>query len=135
MRFSELMRLLFGFFAYCLKCSVSAPFRGHFEVTSEVAFEVTEARIAAEPLSCSCCEAKSEGFERGSVREIGLWILWWKPCCSAPSEVTLRSLSRSLLRSLLRHFRGHFSITFEFDSEITLGSVLRSLLRTLLDHF
>ena len=37
--------------------------------------EFTEARIAAEPLSCSCCEAKSEGFERGSVREIGLWIL------------------------------------------------------------
>ena len=33
---------------------------------------ITEARIAAEPLSCSCCEAKSEGFERGSVREIGL---------------------------------------------------------------
>ena len=46
MRFSELMRLLF-----------------------------TEARIAAKPLSCSCCEAKSEGFERGSVREIGLLIL------------------------------------------------------------
>ena len=34
--------------------------------------KITEARIAAEPLSCSCCEAKSEGFERGSVREIGL---------------------------------------------------------------
>ena len=40
-----------------------------------VCMYVTEARIAAEPLSCSCCEAQSEGFERGSVREIGLCVL------------------------------------------------------------
>ena len=42
---------------------------------SELMRVVTEARIAAEPASWSCCEAKSEGFERGSVREIGLCVL------------------------------------------------------------
>ena len=44
---------------------------------------ITEARTAAGPASWSCCEAKSEGFERGSVREIGLCVLWKEPCVSA----------------------------------------------------
>ena len=114
-----------------------------FRCTSSQVLYITEARIAAEPLSCSCCEAKSEGFERGSVREIGLCDLWHKPCISAsyphrhsrylsiaqsarfrlPSEVTLRSLLSSLLRSLLKHFW----LTFE--------SLWRTRLRSRLKHF
>ena len=66
-------------------------------------FGITEARIAAEPLSCSCCEAKSEGFERGSVREIGLCDLW-KETFSQRANAGSISSFRLLLKVLSLSF-------------------------------
>ena len=84
-------------------------------------FNITEARAEAEPASWNCCEAKSEGFERGSVREIGLCDLWEKPCCSAGypyrqgRSLLFAQSARSRLppEVTLSHFWGRFQVTFE----------------------